>query len=1314
MKTTFKKALSLMLMIVMVVSTMMILPLTASAEVEPYEAEAIKPSGSGTEVDPYQISSPSHLVWMGQRNPLPSGYYKLVNDIDMVGVTNFKAIKANDSNYVFDGDNYAIKNLTVTDGYGGFWVSGFIGLSAGNTTIKNLKMENLQVDTNRATYGNKLVGGLVGQFSGKSLVIENCSIDSASKINFTDDGTSALECCIGGFVAYTDNSGYSDGSATVTIKNSTCNAFVNGPKNTEGVTSTYDVGGLIGVYGCKGALTIENCKVGSYDMSVSTIYQDSRKAAGYSGGLIGAVGTNVGAVTIKDSECAAQVEASLHFNGSAAGGFIGYYQGSSTVTFENCVKDGTTKARRAGGYIGRVAGSPTAITFTDCTSRGSVSSNGSSQEAAGFIARLDAGSCAITATNCVVEKTGNIWGGDSSSGKTGGFFGWLNGVGKVTMTDCVNNAKVVALGTAGGFIARIEKPNGLTMTRCINNGAVEARSGWEAGGFVGILTNNQSTVKLVDMDYCVNTGSVKGTSSVGGFFAANTNAMVNYDFNYCANTGALTTTSTTVASGVGGSAMGGLIGVHGGNGDRTAQMSFTARNCYSACTMTMPTPVGSVGGMGNLVGRFHYATPYDHQVTFENCYSNNTVGETSVNTCGEIYGAVANEANQTIKYSGCATGSAAADGIAKIDKVLYKNPDTSTAGGNLQIRMKLSDGFGFMAILDVGVLVATMSEEYGFCVSTTPFTEIIEANKIPAEVYAVDNGSWCFTYADLPAYMLNTDVYFAAYAIADGSPLLTEVRKINCLEIAEDLQDGKLGDNLVIKNPKERTLYTAMVNYYHAYAEYNKEALNSEQLMVGLPSVTNATALKTLDSGNGCKVAIYNDASANGFTAYCTALENAGFTKYSETNFNGSNLQNAGAEDYYLYQSSGTYTPNNYFATYVSEDRTIDLAFHEYDKMMYVSVSPTHGDLTLPSDQAPVVNNPLPITVTQIGTGDLHTEADMCYVIRLADGSFIVYDSGLSYDSRGYVADEIYKVLKKQAADPENIVISAFVLTHPHLDHILGFTQFAERYAGNTAIKIKQIVYNFPTAAQMTGDRAAQDNVLNIATATKKFGPMVELVKPRSGNVLYYPGVQFNVLYTQEDYLCLADNFSADGNASSLVMQMVTNDGTKVLFGGDHSTDACKGQLKYRYGSFLESYVVTLFHHGQGGGAEDNSAMGQAGTLWDTESAGWKHSIYAMAIKPVLVLWPRPTFYTGSEAKGDLYDQRNAPRNAYFTKTGESRWTGKLSDAFDGNVWNSEADASSNGVRGYFLAGEGIQIVTINGENNVSIATYDTRAAYYG
>ena len=220
MKATFKKALSLAMILMMVVSTMVILPLTASAAAP----TALTDLGQGTAENPYVISTPEDLVFLGTielkgQNGNKHIYMELANDIDMTGVTGFKSIKVQSGHIVdFDGKGFAIKNLTVTDGYGGFWVGGLFGLLRGGKasvkdaddnllgdTIKNLTMENVNVSGANGG-GNKLFGGIVGEASAP-LTCDNC------KVTGSVSGTGDYEAdsfCVGGLLGYAHAPNYGE------------------------------------------------------------------------------------------------------------------------------------------------------------------------------------------------------------------------------------------------------------------------------------------------------------------------------------------------------------------------------------------------------------------------------------------------------------------------------------------------------------------------------------------------------------------------------------------------------------------------------------------------------------------------------------------------------------------------------------------------------------------------------------------------------------------------------------------------------------------------------------------------------------------------------------------------------------------------------------------------------------------------------------------------------------------------------------------------------------------------------------------------
>ncbi len=716
-------------------------------------------------------------------------------------------------------------------------------------------------------------------------------------------------------------------------------------------------------------------------------------------------------------------------------------------------------------------------------------------------------------------------------------------------------------------------------------------------------------------------------------------------------------------------------------------------------------------------------------------------GSGTVNsTCSDFFGSLNNNTNQTITIDEtCKTGADATDVIAKINAGLVV-PDISTQGGKLSVRIKLSDNFGFMLILDKSAFAVdpAMVDEYGFCFSTEPFEGIEGTIQVPAKKYLGQDNLVYSTYTWLTAATLDTPIYFSAYAKIGDAICQSEVRVVNCLAIIEELQDGKWGSTTITVSRAEMDLYAAMFKYHELYKAYYDslgqiakpevpevpeipeepeppveppKAVELSEVLESLPELYGKLT-KEAATGNQSKVLIFSNATVGDFNAYCEAFKAGWYTEYSKTTFHGGSMSYVGQElylnsyfDYFDLTFDDNFDAENYFATYISDDYSIDLAFHEYDNLMYMSISPREG-LTLPATSepayTPVDTEKYPIILTQVGTYEFHkSDAAACYVIRLADGSFIVYDTAFGTYNGQTVAEEIYKVLRKQAPDPNNIVISAFILSHPHLDHMGGFTQFAQKYAGNTGIKVKQVVYNFPdlTFVPNTSGVGNSENlhVTNTNTAIQRFGSSLEVVKPRSGNVLHYPGVKFNVLYTQEDFLSLASNADGLGNALTMVTQMVTGDGTKVIFGGDHWTDKTKGQLKYRYGTFLESYVCTLFHHGIGGGAENTKNENLV--------------IYKMAIKPKIALWPISWAKMSDTGSSNTLYFSDSVWNKYITagkNSGDGRpGTGGFEE---GKIHSTP---NKNGVYGWFVADDGIQILTFNDKNNVSVTTYATRAAYY-
>ena len=176
----------------------------------------------------------------------------LDKDIDLTN-TKWTPIGTDHSNSytgTFDGGNHTISGLTVK---GSNEYAGLFGYIGSGGTVKNVKLENVQITSNNQ-YAN--VGGVAGYSRGN---IENCSVSGSVSGNSNSNGTSN---CVGGVV------GQQYGG---TITECTSSAIVDG---------TNEVGGVVGLtnYGA----TLTAC----YATGDVTAERDPQNNT-YAGGVVG-------------------------------------------------------------------------------------------------------------------------------------------------------------------------------------------------------------------------------------------------------------------------------------------------------------------------------------------------------------------------------------------------------------------------------------------------------------------------------------------------------------------------------------------------------------------------------------------------------------------------------------------------------------------------------------------------------------------------------------------------------------------------------------------------------------------------------------------------------------------------------------------------------------------------------------------------------------------------------------------------------------------------------------------------------------------
>ncbi|MDR1346601.1 MAG: T9SS type A sorting domain-containing protein [Bacteroidales bacterium] len=223
-------------------------------------------NGIGNEAEPYLIYSDSDLIALSsfimtdstgnvlitQKNSY-NHYWKLMNDIDMGGITDFTPIGgwSNDQtngfyNFFagsFDGNGHVITNLVINRAQKSY--VGLFGL------ISNSKISNLGI-TNSTMTGGQDVGGLIGLGKGKDTV-SGCF--ACCNVKIINSGQSMYYAC-GGLVG-TVNSG----------------SFINNcyaRSNVSGQGSYCCTGGLFGTIGSS---TISNCYAASSALSNSSGYK---------------------------------------------------------------------------------------------------------------------------------------------------------------------------------------------------------------------------------------------------------------------------------------------------------------------------------------------------------------------------------------------------------------------------------------------------------------------------------------------------------------------------------------------------------------------------------------------------------------------------------------------------------------------------------------------------------------------------------------------------------------------------------------------------------------------------------------------------------------------------------------------------------------------------------------------------------------------------------------------------------------------------------------------------------------------------------
>ena len=210
----------------------------------------------------------------------------------------------------------------------------------------------------------------------------------------------------------------------------------------------------------------------------------------------------------------------------------------------------------------------------------------------------------------------------------------------------------------------------------------------------------------------------------------------------------------------------------------------------------------------------------------------------------------------------------------------------------------------------------------------------------------------------------------------------------------------------------------------------------------------------------------------------------------------------------------------------------------------------------------------------------------MSIVLKTAEGHAVIIDGGQPADLpllRGIVGDSPVK---------------AWILTHPHFDHITAFTEVIR--TGETALRPEMIYHSFPSLSFLEQTEPAE------AWSLRDFLALDERISDRTvvlqeGDTFRIDELTFTVLQAWEENnpivpRCPEDQNST-GNENSLIFR-VDGPNKRLLILGDAGPLA-GDRLMARHWRDLPSEIVQVAHHGHGGvGAEVYLAAQPKACLW--------------------------------------------------------------------------------------------------------------------
>lgn len=326
-----------------------------------------------------------------------------------------------------------------------------------------------------------------------------------------------------------------------------------------------------------------------------------------------------------------------------------------------------------------------------------------------------------------------------------------------------------------------------------------------------------------------------------------------------------------------------------------------------------------------------------------------------------------------------------------------------------------------------------------------------------------------------------------------------------------------------------------------------------------IPAFSGGTGNKLYDCGDGALMRYISGALSSEYEKYLTKLADAGYTQSWSEELN-----------------------NNRFAGFTKDGIALHVYYVPADTAVRIIAEP--AQTTARNDRAEVTE-PL---ITQIGLNFTAQVNGMSYLLRCASGAFIIIDGGWKGEGE---SDKLFNLLKEQqipGGTNEMPRIAAWIITHPHSDHIGVIDEFSRMYGDQ--VELERVICNFVSDDVLkTADAKA---MLEVGGSVRNLRNRLNtgcwsdtaIIKPHTGQLLEIDDAKIRIWSTHEDVYPDTEAL-AYMNAASLTFTVTLGD-TDFLVLGD-ATNKVTAAMAKRYGSLMACDILQPTHHGTTGGRVD-------------------------------------------------------------------------------------------------------------------------------